>query len=95
MPTGIQNFLMPSARSRLGDIEGPGLGKPLSRSDLEEAMERFRAAVALGMLEFLRDVDADKKQRSEAADLAIDFLSDLIADATARQLREIEERDDE
>jgi len=86
---------MATARSRLADIEGAGLGKPLGRDGIEAAITRFRAAIALGVADFLRDVEANKKQSAEAVEDSIDFLSDLIANATARQLREIEEEDDD
>jgi hypothetical protein len=85
---------MPTARSRLADIEGPGLGKPLGDADIRAASDRLRAAVALGVADFLRDVAANKKQTDAAVEETICFLSDLIADATGRQLREIEGEED-
>ena len=76
---------MPSARSRLADIEGPGLGK-LDREGIEAARFELRNRLT----RFLVDVDANGQQYSDA----YNALADLIADATARQLRELEESEE-
>jgi hypothetical protein len=77
---------MPSARSRLADIESPGLGKKLDREGIEAARFELRNRLT----RFLVDVDANGQQYSDA----YNALADLIADATARQLRELEESEE-
>jgi len=78
---------MPSARSRLADIEGPELGKPLIEPEIIAARADLITALRL----FLKRVDASDQQVADAHA----FLADIIADATARPLREIEEGGDE
>jgi hypothetical protein len=84
---------MPTARSRLADIEGAGLGTSLTASEIGISADCFRAAARDLLAQFLREVECDARQCEEANDATSDWLHDLIADATARQLREIEEND--
>ena len=74
---------MPSARSRLADIEGAGLGRQLDGATIQMANLALKTALA----SYLLLIEAHGPQ----CEAAIAALADLIADATARQLREIED----
>jgi hypothetical protein len=78
---------MPTARSRLADIEGPGLGKPLTRDALDHAKAKLLACFG----RFLTAVEATEQESKDG----LLEIADVITNTTARQLREIEERDDE
>ena len=78
---------MATARSRLADIEGPGLGKPLGDGEISAAILKLQFELS----RFLTAVEADTNQRIAAHEA----MADLLVDATARQLREIEEEDDD
>lgn len=83
--------LMPNARSRLADIEGPGIGSPLSEDDILAASDNFRCAVKDALAKFIREVECTAAQAEKCEDIMNDALHDIIDDATARQLREIED----
>jgi hypothetical protein len=74
-----------SARAKLAEIEGCPLGKPLTELDVEDAKAEFYTALG----KFLGQVNATRMQHINAHNQ----LEDLIADATARQLRELEGND--
>jgi hypothetical protein len=82
---------MPSAASRLADIEGPGLGNPLSADQIHAEIEALKAGFTELLGNYLTAVDAMPDQCLAAQETIADALNDAIADSTARQLREIED----
>jgi hypothetical protein len=82
---------MPNARSRLADVEGCPFGRLDTKEEVQYAIDDFREA-ANGILDlFLGEMRADATQTELAKTTLEGALLDIIADATARQLREIEE----
>jgi hypothetical protein len=86
--------IMPNARSRLAGIEGARRGEADSKAEVEHEIVMFRAAIAEEIALFLWAVQADAQQHVLVNDTMSGALTDIIADATARQLREIEENEE-
>lgn len=82
-----------NARQRWRDNEGSGgmVGDRPSEGQINDASTVFVGMVSLMTAKFLHDVGATEKQARDAAQLMAETLHDLVQDATAPQLRELED----